>query len=1252
NNAVIINAPADLLPGISNVISKLDIPQEDTTQTKLFFLTNADSTALANELKMAFPASGGPAIQNANGAGSRGTAQFAGGTGPSLISNGGPPKEVPVNAVADPRTQSVLVTASKDTMAQIEQIVDRWDETPSVLAPASVNKFANDDRDVSLMLAGPVAQNGSASSTTIGSAGGGGAAGSVQRGAGGAGGAGVSGNNLYAAQGQVGPVTSTVDPIAGGFRYFTAPNNTTNAVGRAAGLDNTVVTVFDVGEDDTLIGGLSNLLYVDALPAGVVNRTNGLTGLSGSAPNGHLSFSTPADIDMLVAGPKSSGDATYSAKLHSAANQSGSGDVILTNSGAGFAVGGADTVGGGAETYYRFYDDNEAAKKVVAGPGGGADNSRLDGVSPYRGEVADSGRRQTNGIVGNTPGNTLQGVPSSQRINADVLDLVGPLTELFPQATGRSTSTASQQNALAQRMQTAAQQQSTSAQTTIGSSSSGGIPFRTVGAGTAYANSGTVTATNGELVGLAVAGSDFDSSALVPQGRRTSGPGGAVRPGAGGRGGGLGERLDYGIPLNQGGGRGGGGGFGGPGSAAAPAQQHYFSNSAPINVSGGAAFSAAPAAAPAPTVALPDPAVLARLQAQRAGKDGSEQFAGNYDYTVTFDDVQKPRGASVGATVSGDLIEVDKIRSYEDTSKSRQPGTPAAEEAKRLPGTPSVGAIDSPRFVTSDSVGVNFSTRNGPTNATVDYDSLYAQDVAKQAQYANDARNRERDTKTELEQVEGTWLLTDEALKSQAMTVLKSRVDSMGTAEPLLRSTGGENRLAAERALPAGADKAGAAKSFGQWVQENDGAVAFWPLSETNAPSAGKGRVEAYDIVGGFNGLYWTNSAQGAQGVRNGGALPSAATVNNWSEVAQVVTPMTNGFSSAGTINLELAREKKAPQLGDTPILGGLFKREVAAAPVAAPTTNYASGNNATLGFYFYTPETNRVSSLTNGALVGRVSSAAITSTSLQGVPEFAKTDGIQSSQSTNAQRAKAASFARGEAAPTRGSTGVSPYPLAPTGPFAAATNPGSKPVVMTQGNSAIHSFATPVAPASPPAIRNPQSAIRNSSPAAPAKPADITFHFSMPADQVLNEVYGPLVGRTLSRTNAPDAANLKNTLITLDTKSALTKSDAITDLEAVLGMNGITVVPVGTNSFRAVNWGNQTEGGLWSTAIRKSDAPPPKPAVPPPIPQPEVQTRDNAFSTFSLNVSDVSFKLAAASLQKGLLPEPATVRSEEFINA
>ncbi len=65
-----------------------------------------------------------------------------------------------------------------------------------------------------------------------------------------------------------------------------------------------------------------------------------------------------------------------------------------------------------------------------------------------------------------------------------------------------------------------------------------------------------------------------------------------------------------------------------------------------------------------------------------------------------------------------------------------------------------------------------------------------------------------------------------------------------------------------------------------------------------------------------------------------------------------------------------------------------------------------------------------------------------------------------------------------------------------------------------------------------------------------------------------------------------------------------------------------------------------------------KIDAALPQPAVPPPVPQPEVLTSTNIFSTFSLNVSDASFKLAAASLQNGVMPDAASIRSEEFINA
>jgi Mg-chelatase subunit ChlD len=63
-------------------------------------------------------------------------------------------------------------------------------------------------------------------------------------------------------------------------------------------------------------------------------------------------------------------------------------------------------------------------------------------------------------------------------------------------------------------------------------------------------------------------------------------------------------------------------------------------------------------------------------------------------------------------------------------------------------------------------------------------------------------------------------------------------------------------------------------------------------------------------------------------------------------------------------------------------------------------------------------------------------------------------------------------------------------------------------------------------------------------------------------------------------------------------------------------------------------------------------DVAPRTPPADAPIPQPEILTSSNAFSTFSLNVADVSFKLAAASLEKGAMPDPVGIRSEEFLNA
>ncbi|MDA0812242.1 MAG: von Willebrand factor type A domain-containing protein, partial [Verrucomicrobia bacterium] len=52
------------------------------------------------------------------------------------------------------------------------------------------------------------------------------------------------------------------------------------------------------------------------------------------------------------------------------------------------------------------------------------------------------------------------------------------------------------------------------------------------------------------------------------------------------------------------------------------------------------------------------------------------------------------------------------------------------------------------------------------------------------------------------------------------------------------------------------------------------------------------------------------------------------------------------------------------------------------------------------------------------------------------------------------------------------------------------------------------------------------------------------------------------------------------------------------------------------------------------------------------PVTTTEELASSNAFSTFSLNVSDVAFKLAQSALTKGEWPEPEKMRVEEFVNA
>ncbi len=132
-------------------------------------------------------------------------------------------------------------------------------------------------------------------------------------------------------------------------------------------------------------------------------------------------------------------------------------------------------------------------------------------------------------------------------------------------------------------------------------------------------------------------------------------------------------------------------------------------------------------------------------------------------------------------------------------------------------------------------------------------------------------------------------------------------------------------------------------------------------------------------------------------------------------------------------------------------------------------------------------------------------------------------------------------------------------------------------------------------APGAPPVLGTPAPAVPPAP--APATPtaglapgtarqsgevADISYNFpGVPLKQLL-DIYADLIGRTLLRAakDVPDT-----TTITLNTQSKLTRSEAIVALETIMGMNGITIVPIGDKFAKVVTEAMATSaGGLIST--------------------------------------------------------------------
>lgn len=125
SNSLVVSAPSDLLPTIEQLIAEMDRNVEDITEIRVFPLENADAYEMADILTNLF--SDEEEVEN-----TRGGFRFRRGGENNRESDNTSERmlqQKKVVAVADPRTNSVIVSASSELMSQVGRMVNQLDST-------------------------------------------------------------------------------------------------------------------------------------------------------------------------------------------------------------------------------------------------------------------------------------------------------------------------------------------------------------------------------------------------------------------------------------------------------------------------------------------------------------------------------------------------------------------------------------------------------------------------------------------------------------------------------------------------------------------------------------------------------------------------------------------------------------------------------------------------------------------------------------------------------------------------------------------------------------------------------------------------------------------------------------------------------------------------------------------------------------------------------------------------------------------
>ena len=150
SNSLVVSASDEQMTLVEDLVKQMDVNVDDLTEVRVFRLRYADPQETADQLANLFP---DPALQQS--ASSRSSSRFGGpfpfsrdrssSTGNNTDRNSRKLVQARVTAVPDPRTGSVIVSASRDMMTQIAGIIDELDSDPARKKKVFVIKVENRD---------------------------------------------------------------------------------------------------------------------------------------------------------------------------------------------------------------------------------------------------------------------------------------------------------------------------------------------------------------------------------------------------------------------------------------------------------------------------------------------------------------------------------------------------------------------------------------------------------------------------------------------------------------------------------------------------------------------------------------------------------------------------------------------------------------------------------------------------------------------------------------------------------------------------------------------------------------------------------------------------------------------------------------------------------------------------------------------------------------------------------------------------